>query len=202
MSQPRYMRLALCAALAGALLSGCATTVDDYAEQQPRFVLEQFFDGPLVAKGALYDWSGNVSRRFVADIRGSWEGGEGTLDEIFWWADGEEQKRVWKIRGSNAAGFQGTAGDIVGTAAGRGAGNAFNWNYKLRISMGEGSSIDVRMDDWIYLIDDATVLNRTAMTWFGLPVGEVVLTIQKVDESRLYGRSPYPAAPGGTATTE
>jgi hypothetical protein len=192
----------VCGAIAGLLAFGCAQTVEDYREQQPRFVLSEFFDGPLIAKGALYDRSGGVIRRFVADIRGTWKDGQGTLDEVFWWADGEEQTRVWQISGSDAAGYQGTAGDIVGAAAGRGAGNAFNWAYKLRIPMGEGSSIDVRMDDWIYLIDDSTVLNRTKMTFFGFRVGEVVLTIQKVQESELYRRSPYPPSAGGAANGE
>ena len=205
-SQPRARRglaAMLAARLAGAVLAvaglGCAQTLDAYQDQKPEFVLQEFFDGPLIARGALYDRSGSVIRRFVADIRGSWEDGEGTLDEIFWWADGEEQTRVWKIGGSDARGFSGTAGDIVGQAVGRGAGNAFNWAYKLRIALDEDSSIDVRMDDWIYLIDQSTVLNRTKMTWFGIRVGEVVLTIEKVGEDELYGKSPYPAAPTQSA---
>jgi hypothetical protein len=37
------------------------------------------------------------------------------------------------------------------------------------------------MDDWIYLIDESTVLNRTAMSWYVLHAGEVVLTIQRVE---------------------
>jgi hypothetical protein len=68
---------------------------------------------------------------------------------------------------------------VVGTALGRGAGNAFNWSYKLRIETGD-SEIDVHMDDWIYLIDERTVLNRTDMTFYGVHVGEVVLMIQKI----------------------
>jgi len=190
----------LCAVLGMTLTLACAgTQVEDYREQKPEFVLEDFFDGPLVAKGALYDLFGNVSRRFVADIRGTWDGDQGTLDEIFWWADGEEQTRVWKIERTTGKAFEGTAGDIVGRATGRGAGNAFNWNYKLAIPYGD-SSLNVRMDDWIYLLDESTVLNRTEMTWYGIQVGEVVLTIQKVDESQLFGRSPFETPTQASAT--
>jgi len=174
-----------------ALCAACAsTTVQDYAAEKPDFVLEKFFDGPLVAKGALYDRGGNVIRRFVADIRGSWQGNKGELKEVFWWADGEEQFRTWQISRTNGNAFEGTAGDIVGLATGEGAGNAFNWNYILEVPAG-GSKYNIRMDDWIYLLDDSTVLNRTAMTFFGFRVGEVVLTIQKVEESELYGSSPF-----------
>jgi len=183
-----------------AACTACASAgVQNYEAQKPEFVLERFFDGPLVARGALYDWSGNVSRRFVADIRGSWQGDEGELQEVFWWADGEEQFRTWKISRKAGKAFEGTAGDIVGLATGEGAGNAFNWNYILEVPSGD-TKYKVRMDDWIYLLDDSTVLNRTAMTFWGIPVGEVVLTIQKVDEDELYGRSPFDAPTDSTAS--
>jgi len=175
------------------LCAACASpTVADYRDQKPVFVLEEFFDGPLIAKGALYDRSGNLIRRFVADIRGTWQGDQGELAEVFWWADGEEQLRTWKIARTQGNTFEGTAGDIVGLAVGEGAGNAFNWSYLLEVPVGE-RKLNVRMDDWIYLIDESTVLNRTEMTFFGFHVGEVVLTIQKVNESQLYGRSPFAA---------
>ena len=170
--------LALCAAL-GVALCACSTTVDVYADQKPALALEQFFEGKLTAKGAVYDGSGNVLRRFTADIVGTWQGDRGRLDEVFLWSDGERQLRTWELTKSGANAFQGTATDVVGTAVGRGAGNAFNWKYKLRIDTGH-SQIDVRMDDWMYLIDERTLLNRTAMSFFGFGVGEVVLVIEKV----------------------
>ncbi len=171
-------RVALCAAL-GALLSACATTVDDYREQKPVLALEQFFDGKLSAKGAVYDGSGKLLRRFTADIVGTWEGDRGRLDEVFLWSDGERQLRTWELTRSGPDAFRGTATDVVGTAVGRGAGNAFHWRYKLRIDTGH-SQIDLRMDDWMYLIDERTLLNRAAMSFFGFDVGEVVLVIERV----------------------
>jgi hypothetical protein len=171
-------RVALCGLLC-VTLSACATRVDDYRDQKPALMLEQFFAGKLTAKGAVYDRSGTLLRRFTADIVGTWDGDRGRLDEVFLWSDGERQLRTWELTKSGADAFRGTATDVVGTAVGRGAGNAFNWKYKLRIDTGH-SEIDVRMDDWMYLIDERTLLNRTAMSFFGFDVGEVVLVIEKV----------------------
>jgi hypothetical protein len=35
------------------------------------------------------------------------------------------------------------------------------------------------MDDWMYLIDERTLLNRTTMSKFGFPLGEVTLSFRK-----------------------
>lgn len=170
--------MALCAAL-GALLGACATRVDDYREEKPALALEQFFDGKLTAKGAVYDGSGKLLRRFTADIVGTWDGDRGRLDEVFLWSDGEKQLRTWELTRTGPNAFRGTATDVIGVAVGRGAGNAFNWRYTHRIDTGR-TEVDLRMDDWMYLIDERTLLNKTAMTFFGFDVGEVVLVIEKV----------------------
>jgi hypothetical protein len=52
-------------------------------------------------------------------------------------------------------------------------------NYVLRVSYGDGT-IDVRMDDWMYLITPDTLINQTTMSKWGVEVGEVVLVIQKL----------------------
>jgi len=57
-------------------------------------------------------------------------------------------------------------------------GNAINMNYVLRVSYGDGT-IDVRMDDWMYLITPDTLINQTTMTKWGIEVGEIVLVISK-----------------------
>ena len=58
-------------------------------------------------------------------------------------------------------------------------GNAINMNSVLRVSYGDGT-IDVRMDDWMYLQPDGRWLNRTAMRKFGLTLGEITLVFEKL----------------------
>ena len=47
---------------------------DQYREQQPEFVLEEYFNGNLKAWGGIQDRSGNVTTRFEADLVGAWQG--------------------------------------------------------------------------------------------------------------------------------
>ena len=74
--------------------------------------------------------------------------------------------------------FTAKAGDVVGEAQGSQIGNAVNLRYTLNVPYNK-STINLKMDDWMYQINTDTVLNRTAMRKFGLKVGEVVLIMKK-----------------------
>ena len=43
----------------------------------------------------------------------------------------------------------------------------------------DGKVWEMDMDDWMYMIDEQTVLNRTTMTKFGFRVGDVTLSFRK-----------------------
>ena len=57
-------------------------------------------------------------------------------------------------------------------------GNAFNLRYVLALPV-DGRTWNVDMDDWMYAIDERTVLNRTAMSKWGFRVGEVTLSFTR-----------------------
>ncbi len=163
-------------------IAGCAgVSVDDYRGGSPRLEPETFFDGQLVAHGMLKDRAGRVTRRFIADIEASWEDGVGTLDERFVFADGEEDRRVWTLRPDGEGAYIGTAGDVVGESPVRVAGNAMFLDYTLRVPFGDGT-LDVQIDDRMYLIDDSTLLNESVMRKFGFRVGEIVLVIRRLGD--------------------
>jgi hypothetical protein len=166
------------AVLAVAGLVGCATTeITEYRAEQPRLDLAQYFSGTIDGWGMFQDRSGKVLKRFYVRIDATWSGNEGTLDEHFEYADGERQNRVWKLTKSGDA-YSGTAADVVGTAQGTASGNALRWNYVLAVPV-DGRVWNMDMDDWMYLIDDKTLLNRTTMSKFGFRVGEVTLAFRK-----------------------
>lgn len=159
-------------------LAGCATVdVANYGAERPLLDLAEYFNGTVDGWGVFQDRSGKVIRRFTVRIGARWEGNRGTLDEHFEFSDGETQNRVWTLV-KDGDRYTGTAGDVVGAGAGVQRGNAFNMRYVLRVPW-SGRSIDVDMDDWMWRIDDRTVLNRTAMTKFGFRVGEVTLSFRK-----------------------
>jgi len=159
-------------------LAGCATVdVSDYRAERPPLDLAAYFDGTVDGWGIVQDRSGKVVRRFTVRIEGKWQGNRGTLDEHFEFSDGEKQNRVWTLV-KDGDRYTGTAGDVVGTATGLQQGNAFNMRYVLRVPW-SGRTIDVDMDDWMWRIDESTVLNRTEMRKFGFRVGEVTLSFRR-----------------------
>ena len=168
------------AAMLGAVaVAGCAAPqLADYASQQPAFDFRHYFDGTLLAHGMVSDRSGKVLRRFVVTMNCSWVGDDGTLDEQFVYDDGERQHRSWRVKMLPGERFVGTADDVVGEARGAGAGPAFNWHYTLRLPV-DGTVYEVQFDDWMYRIDERVVLNRAAMSKFGVRVGEITLSFAR-----------------------
>ena len=163
---------------AAILLGGCAgIEVEQYRAETPRLDLRKFFNGTLDGWGMFQDRSGKVVKRFTVRIDARWEGNQGTLDEHFEYSDGTKENRVWKIS-KDGNRYTGTAGDVVGTAVGTAAGNALSWNYVLALPV-DGRTWNMDMDDWMYLVDERTLLNRTVMSKLGFAVGEVTLSFRK-----------------------
>ena len=166
---------ALCLSLA--LLSGCSSVqVTDYADYKPALNPETFFDGQLVAHGVIKNRGGGVIRTFSADIAASWEGGVGTLVEDFVFDDGELQQRIWVLRPQGDGSYAATAGDVVGTAQMNVAGNSAFMDYVLSIAYGD-STLDLRVDDRMYLVAPDVLINESQMSKFGVRVGSIDLVI-------------------------
>jgi hypothetical protein len=172
-------RRVLLAAAAAALLAGCAApTPADYAQQTPVLDLKTYFNGELIAHGMFADRSGKVQRRFVVDLKATWQGDQGTLEEDFRYSDGKTERRVWRLVSHGNGRYTGTADDVVGVAEGRAAGNALNWRYSLRLPV-DGSVYEVEFDDWMFLIDEKVMLNKAVMSKFGIRLGEVTLAFRR-----------------------
>lgn len=166
--------------LSSTLLSACSSVpVEDYASTAPSLDLREFLDGELRAYGMLQNRSGRMTRRFTATLHGSWTGDEGLLDEVFHFDDGEIQRRTWRLRHEGNGNYSGTAGDVVGDARGSARGSVFHWEYQLDVPW-RSDSIVVSLDDWLYLVDERHLLNRTTLTKFGFRVGELTLVIEKL----------------------
>jgi hypothetical protein len=171
-----FTLLAICALL----LSACASvSVEDYANNQPRLVAEQFFNGQLTAHGVVKDRGGKVMRYFSASIDASWRDGVGTLDERFVFDDGERQTRVWTLKPVGDNNYIATAGDVIGDGKMKIAGNSLFLDYVLRIPY-DGDTLDLRIDDRMYLVSERVLLNESIMTKFGFEVGRIMLVIEKV----------------------
>jgi hypothetical protein len=171
----KKLRLLLVAMM---VLTGCATqSINDYAKETPSLDLKTYFNGRVDAWGMFQDRSGKVVKRFTVVMDCKWDGDVGVLDETFKYSDGTSEKRIWTIRKQGNR-YIGTAADVVGEATGEAKGNALRWNYTLALKV-DNSTYNMTMDDWMYLIDEKTMVNRTSMTKFGLHFGDVTLFFKK-----------------------
>lgn len=162
------------------LLTGCSSVdIEDYQNTEPALNLKTFFDGKLKVYGMVQDISGQMTRRFTADIDAHWQGDTGTLDERFYFDDGEQQTRIWTLNYLGDGKYTGTAGDVVGVASGKTVGAVFRWQYELTIPY-DGDTLNVKLDDWLYLITEDRLINRTSINKFGIEVGEITLIIEKL----------------------
>lgn len=169
----------ICAAILF-MVTGCSNVqAPDYDGMGPKLDLRQYLQGEFEAWGVLIDYTGKADRHFHVTMQARWDGNKGTLTEHFVYSDGRTDDRVWTLVFEDDHNFTGTAPDVVGVAKGQQYGNAMNARYVLRAKRDSGDTIDLSMDDWMYLVSDKVLINRTKMKKLGLTVGELIITFRK-----------------------
>ncbi|MDG1073820.1 MAG: DUF3833 domain-containing protein [Methylophilaceae bacterium] len=162
-------------------LNGCATpSVEAYKKTTPPLNLKTYFTGSIKAWGLIQNRSGVVTRRFDVTMNGSWEGDVGTLEEQFQYYDGETQKRVWTIAKTADNRYVGKAADILDQATGELEGSAMRWAYQMDLPVGD-TTYRITFDDWMFLMNDGVLINRSYLKKFGITVAELTLFMQKQD---------------------
>ena len=174
------MRRRVLVVLAGLLLAGCSGVgVQHYAGQTPRLDLAAFFSRPVQAWGMFQNRSGEVIKRFHVDIASRRDGDRLILDERFLYSDGTRQRRVWTLTADGEGRWRGRADDVLGEATGEVAGNALRWRYRLNLPV-DGTTSVVDFDDWMYLMDEDTLINRSSMSKLGVELGQVTLFFRRL----------------------
>jgi len=169
----RVLLLSLLVTL-GACSSG---SLRDYAGNQPELVPEEFFQGLLTAHGVVKNRSGRVERYFNATIDASWnQKGEGRLVERFEFDDGEIQHRTWTLTPEKGGQYRATAGDVLGPGKARISGNAMRLDYRLQVDF-KGRDLVLAVEDWMWLVNEDTIINQSILRKWGIRVGSIQLTI-------------------------
>lgn len=150
----------------------------DYAQNQPKLQIQKYLNGKVKAWGILQDRSGKVTRRFTVDMVGTWKGNKGVLDEKFVFDDGEKSSRIWNIEVLDENNFTATAADVVGNAKGSQQGNAIQMKYVLNLDV-SGKKYNVNLDDWMYLLDEKTLVNKSTIKKFGITFGQLTIFFKK-----------------------
>jgi hypothetical protein len=160
-------------------LAGCATAdVEPYQNEKPALNLQHYLNGSLQAWGIFQGRSGEVKKRFHVAIYASWKNDNGIIDEHFSWSDGSHSRRIWKLARQADGTYRGQADDVVGEAIGELSGNTLHWRYVLALPV-DGKIYNVNLDDWMYLIDDKVMINRSYMSKWGISLGEISLSFAK-----------------------
>jgi len=87
-------------------------------------------------------------------------------------------QRVAPVQGIAGSAALGRADDVKGEASGTAYGNALQWRYTLLLPV-DGKTYEVQFDDWMYLMNDEVMLNKSEMRKFGFKLGEVVIAFKK-----------------------
>ena len=154
-----------------------AQRVSDYADAGPTFDIRQHLSGPILSEGVIFGPNGRVATRFVAEMNGEWEGDTGTLSESFSYSGGAVQNRKWNLEMGEGGRFRATADDIVGTGEGVQSGSAARITYRLRLPEASGGHV-LDVTDWLYLMENGTIMNRSEMRKFGVKVAELIATMR------------------------
>ena len=167
------------------VLMALRTRYADFLSQQPEqfrgkgpaLDLRRHLAGPILCEGVIYGPLGRVTSRFVADMRGEWRGNTGTLSEEFRYDSGRTQSRRWTLSIGNDGIIRAEAADVVGTGRGVQEGPAVRLDYRIRLPAEAGGHV-LDVTDWMYLMDNGTIMNRSQFRKFGFKVAELVATMR------------------------
>lgn len=148
-----------------------------YATMGPRFDPTVHLNGPMLCEGVIYGPRGRVVSRFVADMEGRWQGGLGVLTERFRYDSGAEQARRWELHLGDGGMLVATAADLLGEARGWVSGSAVVMRYRIRLTPESGGHV-LDVTDWMYLLENGTIINRSQFRKFGVKVAELVATMR------------------------
>jgi Protein of unknown function (DUF3833) len=161
--------------------SFAAQQPSDYVGKGPVFDLRRHLSGPLACEGVIFGPTGRVTSRFVASMQGTWQGDTGTLAEVFRYDSGTVQHRAWTLALAPGGAIIATAPDVVGQGQGRVEGSGVVLRYRIRLTPEAGGHV-LDVTDWMYLLDNGAIMNRSQFRKFGIMVAELVATIRPVPD--------------------
>lgn len=151
-----------------------------YADTGPQFDPHRVLNGPIQSEGVIFGPTGQAVSRFVARMEGRWAGSTGTLTEYFRYDSGREQQREWRLTLHNDGRLTGRADDVVGEARGELSGATLRLCYRLRLPADAGGHV-LDVVDWLYLMPNGMLMNRSQMRRFGVTLVELVATMRPAE---------------------
>lgn len=151
---------------------------DDYEGRGPHFDMREILNGPIECEGMIYGPTGRVSSRFVAEMDVTWTGNVGVMKERFHYDSGTVQDRQWTLTLGNDGSIKAEADDLIGAGSGMQKGSATELKYRIKLPESAGSH-ELDVVDWMYLIENGTIMNRSQFRKYGIKVAELVATMRQ-----------------------
>jgi hypothetical protein len=163
--------LSVCFAL---LLAGCASPLPPtaFANTTPAFDPINFWTGHTSSWGVIENVNGDPTSILSTTTDGTPEGAGGLHMVQHVYRGNEVTERDWHIRRVAPGQFEAAASDVAGTAHGTASGRTLHWTWILETKPGH-PLFNVTMDQWMYLADNGTLLNRTIIRKFGFRLAEI-----------------------------
>jgi hypothetical protein len=155
---------------------------EDYEGAGPDFDIRKHLNGPILCEGVIYGPTGRVTSRFVADFDATWDGNVGTMTEHFRYDSGAEQAREWRLTIGNDGKIRAEAADLVGAGEGWQKGSGVKLRYRIKLPEDSGGHV-LDTTDWMYLVENGAIINRSQFRKFGIKVAELVATMRPKEVS-------------------
>jgi hypothetical protein len=159
-------------------LSGCPSPLPltRLADTQPTFDPIAFFTGRTASWGVFENRSGEPTGRVVTESVGRPDGADALqVVQQLRFEDGTVQQREWRLRRTAPQRYEATANDMAGVAIGETFGRTFHWRWEL--DRKDGPS--VTLEQWMYLMDGGSMVNRTAISKLGIVLATVTEHFEK-----------------------
>ena len=153
-----------------------AQTPRDYADG-PNFDLRKHLNGPIACEGVIYGPTGRVTSRFTAELNATWQGNAGRMTEHFRYDSGTRLDREWRLTLIEGGEIIAEADDLVGRGQGVQSGSGVRLCYRIRLPESAGGHV-LDVIDWMYLLENGTIMNRSQFFKFGIKVAELVATMR------------------------
>jgi hypothetical protein len=154
-------------------IAGCSKPLpmQHFAGTTPEFDPIAFWSGHHRSWGVVENRAGGPTDTIATDCIGTPDSGGLHMVQTLTLGDGTVQHRDWHLR-RNGAGYVATANDMVGEAHGQAAGRVFHWRFVIATRPGN-PLFNVTFDQWMYLLDDGSMMNRTTVRKLDVILAEV-----------------------------
>ena len=156
------------------LLCGCAAPLQPkaFASTTPAFDPITFWTGRTASWGVVENRDG-APAQIITTTTNAMAQDMGDLHMVqHVVTGGKESVRDWHIRRLGNNRFEASASDMVGTTSGSPSGRTLHWTWVLATKPGH-DLFNVRMEQWMYLADNGTLLVRSIVTKFGVRLAEI-----------------------------